>query len=104
MKLIKWPKRPSMHPDVIAGLELRGADSLRGILASSTDGYSGTGRTTSFDLGNSVKVQRGEIEDWLKWKADIEALWVRVVSLLPSPLRSFPYSPCSSEGCMHGST
>jgi|GEM_PF-5861359 hypothetical protein len=77
MNFIKWPKRPSLRPDVIAVLELRGADSLRGILASSTDGYSGTARTTSFDLGNSVKVQRAEIEEWLKWRADVEALWLR---------------------------
>jgi hypothetical protein len=77
MNFIKWPKRPSLRPDVIAVLELRGADSLRGILASSTDGYSGTERTTSFNLGNSVKIQRAEIEDWLKWRAAVEALWVK---------------------------
>ncbi len=57
--------------------ELRGVDTMRAIAANSTDGFSGTSRKVSFDLGN-MRVTREQIEDWLNWKASIEALWIRI--------------------------
>ncbi|MBU6296881.1 MAG: hypothetical protein KJS68_01445 [Alphaproteobacteria bacterium] len=62
----------------MAELELHGVDAARSILgAVSSDGVSGTSRSTLIRFGNA-NVTRGEIEDWLKWKSSREALWVRV--------------------------
>jgi hypothetical protein len=48
-------------------LELHGIDAMRGLLASSSDGYSGTARNTQIQVGD-ISVQRGELQDWVKWK------------------------------------
>lgn len=72
-----WPKPPPLLPEVLQELELHGVDSMRGLLGSSTDGYSGTGRDTAIKFGNVV-AKRGEIQDWLKWKASVEALWIKL--------------------------
>jgi hypothetical protein len=50
---------------------------MRSLLASSTDGYLGTGRGTPIKLG-SISAKRGEIEDWLKWKAQRDAFWPKL--------------------------
>jgi hypothetical protein len=75
---------------VLQELELHGVDSMRGVLASSTDGYSGTGRDTSIRFGNVVAT-RGEIQDWLKWKATVDALWIKlgVVAAILAAVFSF---------------
>jgi hypothetical protein len=73
---MRWPKRPPILPEVFGELELHGADSMRALLGSSTDGYSGTGRDTPIKFGNVV-AKRGEVQDWLKWKAEREALWIK---------------------------
>jgi hypothetical protein len=49
---------------------------MRALLASSTDGYSGTARNVEIKLGN-IPAKRGEIQDWLKWKARLDALWLK---------------------------
>jgi hypothetical protein len=72
-----WPRRPPLLPGVLQELELHGVDSIRGLLAASSDGYSGTGRSTLIRFGN-VQASRGEIQDWLKWKAQIDTFWIKV--------------------------
>ena len=74
------PTPPVLLPEVMAELELHGADAMRALLVASTDGQSGTGRATTFRIGNVVP-KRGEIQDWLKWKAAIDAYWVRVAAI-----------------------
>lgn len=68
---------PGLLPEVVEELELHGVDAMRGLLTSSTDGYSGTGRDTLIRFGNVV-AKRGEIQDWLKWKAARESWWIKV--------------------------
>ena len=46
-----------MDSNKIHQLELHGVDAMRALLASSTDGFSGTGRKTPINLGNVVGVQ-----------------------------------------------
>lgn len=75
-KLPRWPAPPQLAPELMQKLELHGADALRGLLISSTDGYSGTSRNTKIDFGNG-SAQRGEIQDWLKWRAAVDAWWVK---------------------------
>jgi hypothetical protein len=75
--VIRWAKPPLLDSNKIHELELHGVDSMRALLASSTDGFSGTGRKTSISLGNVV-VERGEIQDWIKWKAAQDACWVKI--------------------------
>jgi hypothetical protein len=76
-RLIGWPRTPLLSADKMREFELHGVDALHGLLVRSSDGYSGTTRKVEIDLGN-MKVSRGEIQDWLKWKAAIEAWWIRV--------------------------
>ena len=73
---LRKPK-PKLSPEVMKEFELRGVDTMRALNARSTDGYSGTSRKVSIDLGN-MTVTRDQIEDWLNWKASIETLWIRV--------------------------
>src|SRR5262249_32903869 len=61
------PKPPKLHPEVLAEFELHGVDAVRAMLASSSDGVSGTSRDTLLRIGNTV-VRPGEMQDWLKWK------------------------------------
>ena len=68
---------PSILPEVVAELELHGVDAVRGILAASSDGHTGSGRNTPIKFGNVV-AKRGEIEDWLKWHAATDKCWVKV--------------------------
>jgi hypothetical protein len=88
--LPRWPKRPPLLPEVFQELELHGPDSMRALLASSTDGYSGTGRDTPIRFGNVV-TKRGEIQDWLKWKAQVDTLWIKagVVAAVLAAIFSF---------------
>jgi hypothetical protein len=65
-------------PDVIDELERRGIDSVRALLASMSDGYSGTGRNTTIQLGGGLKIRRDQMEDWLKDKAAANARWAKV--------------------------
>ena len=37
----------------------------------------GTARDTPYRLGD-VSMTRGQVEDWLKWKAAAEGRWIRV--------------------------
>jgi|HubBroStandDraft_6_1064221.scaffolds.fasta_scaffold446713_2 hypothetical protein len=71
------PERPSLKLDVLTEFELHGVDSMRAVLASSTNGHSGTGRATVISFGR-VSVQRGDIEDWLKWKGAVSDVWIRI--------------------------
>ncbi|MFO1099616.1 MAG: hypothetical protein U1E81_15470 [Xanthobacteraceae bacterium] len=70
-------KKPQLPQPVVQELEKHGVDTVRGLLTNSTDGHSGTGRKVQIDLGNGVKVTRGDIRDWLHWKATCDALWVK---------------------------
>ena len=71
------PQRPNLLPESHAEFELHGVDALRGLLIGSTDGTGGTARNTMIKFG-SVVAQRGEIQDWLKWKAAIDAAWIKL--------------------------
>jgi hypothetical protein len=66
----RTPKKPDIHPEVLAEFELHGVDAVRALLAGSSDGVSGTSRNTLLRIGNAV-VRRGEMQDWLKWKAAV---------------------------------
>jgi hypothetical protein len=74
MTLLK-PK-PRLPPEVMKELELRGVDTMRALNANSTDGHAGTSRKVPINIGN-MTVTRDQIEDWLNWKASIEAFWIR---------------------------
>ncbi|MGC2082810.1 MAG: hypothetical protein WA702_05540, partial [Bradyrhizobium sp.] len=56
----------ALSTELLAELERHGVDAMRGLLTTSTNGFSGTGRNT--DIGGAPAT-RGEIQDWLKWKA-----------------------------------
>jgi hypothetical protein len=85
-----WPKPPPLPFNVMQELDLHGTDAMRAILASSTDGYSGTTRQVSIELG-TVRVTRGDIQDWLKWKSARDACWIKVgiVAAVAAALFSF---------------
>jgi hypothetical protein len=85
-----FTKPLSLTSDKLAELELHGVDAMRGMLASATDGYSGTSRTVVINLG-AVAVTRGEIQDWLKWKAARDGCWIKVgtVAAVAAALFSF---------------
>jgi len=59
----RTPKKPDLHPEVLAEFELHGVDAVRAVLSSSSDGVSGADRQCGF--------RRGEMQDWLKWKAAV---------------------------------
>jgi hypothetical protein len=59
-------------------LERRGVDSVRALLASMSDGHSGTGRRSRFLLEPGLDISRGEAEDWLKEKDNAQACLIRV--------------------------
>jgi hypothetical protein len=67
------PKRPDLLPEVLREFELHGVDTVRGVLLS----FSVSDRDTPHRVGNAV-VKRGEIQDWLKWKAEVDAYWLKV--------------------------
>ncbi len=71
------PKRPDLLPEILAEFELHGVDAVRAVLASSSDGFSGASRHAPLRLGNAT-IQRGEVEDWLKWKAEVDAYWIKM--------------------------
>ena len=62
--------------DLKAELKSRGRDSVRALLAASSDAFSGTARNTSINLGNR-KVQRADLEDWLNYQDRATAIWVK---------------------------
>jgi hypothetical protein len=70
------PKQPGLLPEVLAELELHRAEAVRAVLAGSSDGVSGTSRDTLLWIGNAT-IKRGEIQDWLKWKAGVDAYWIK---------------------------
>ena len=72
-----WPKRPTILPEVLAEFDLHGVDAVRAVLANSSDGSSGTSRDTPLRVGNAA-TKRGEIQDWLKWKSEVEQCWIKV--------------------------
>ena len=74
MVLLK-PK-PRLSPEVMKEFELRGVATMSALNANSTDGHSGTTRQVKINIG-TMTVSRGDIEDWLNWKASIETLWIR---------------------------
>lgn len=71
------PRKPAVPPELLAKLERHGVNSMRGILASSTNGYAGTARDTSIPLGDGAAAARGQIQDWLKWKAAVGDLRIK---------------------------
>jgi hypothetical protein len=75
--LIEWPKKPALPSDLIQEMELHGDDALRGLLTGSCDGFTGTGRDTRVRCGN-LNVTRGQIQDFLKWRAAKAALWIKI--------------------------
>jgi hypothetical protein len=70
------PKQPGLLPEVLAELELNGADAVRAVLAGSSDGVSGTSRDTLLRIGNET-IKRGEMQDWLKWNDEVAGYWVK---------------------------
>src|ERR1700691_5207413 len=70
-----FTRPPPLTSEKLAELELHGVDAMRGMLASATDGYSGTSRMVVTNLG-AIAVTRGEIQDWLKWKAARDGCWI----------------------------
>lgn len=77
MKCWRVGRPLGLTPEKQAELELHGVDAMRGMLTSATDGYSGTTRQVQINLG-AIVVTRGEIQDWLKWKAARDARWIKV--------------------------
>jgi hypothetical protein len=70
-----------LPPEVAAELELRGVDGVRIFLAGQGSyGGVGTERDMLFKFGN-VEVRRGDVEDWLRWKDAVKALWVKVAAI-----------------------
>jgi hypothetical protein len=67
----RTPKPPKLLQEVLAEFELQGPDTVRSLLASSSDGVSGTSRNTPVRIGNAV-AKRGEMQDWLNWKAAVK--------------------------------
>jgi hypothetical protein len=58
-------------------LEQRGADSVRALLVSMSDGRAGTGRNASVDLGDGIKASRGDMEDWLREQETRTNRWIK---------------------------
>ena len=71
------PKRPDLLPDVLLELELHGVDAVRAVLASSSYGALATSRDAPLRIGNA-NIKRGEMQDWLKWKSEVESYWIRL--------------------------
>jgi hypothetical protein len=69
--------KPNLPPEMMKAFDLHGIDALRGLLVRSSDGSSGTTRAVPIQL-ESVTVTRGQIEDWLKWKATKDQCWMMV--------------------------
>jgi hypothetical protein len=61
--------KPPLDSDKINELESHGVDSVRALLANWVK--------NPIRLGN-VDLTRREIEEWLKWKAAQDALWIKV--------------------------
>jgi hypothetical protein len=73
-------KRPKLSPEVMAICELHGEDALRSLMISSTDGFGGINRKVSFPLEEGT-ISRGDIQDFLNWKACKELRWVQVAAI-----------------------
>jgi hypothetical protein len=74
-------KRPnSLSPDVIRICELHGEDALRSLMISSTDGFGGINRKVSFPLEEGT-ITRGDIQDFLNWKACRVLRWVQLAAI-----------------------
>jgi hypothetical protein len=64
------PKRPDLLPEVLREFELYGVDAVREKL----DTFFGN-RDSLLPFGNAT-VKRGEMQDWIKWKAEADAYWL----------------------------
>lgn len=73
-------KRPKLSPEVLAICELHGADALRSLMISSNDGLHGINRKVTFPLEEG-KISRGDVQDFLNWKACNEFRWVQVAAI-----------------------
>lgn len=70
-----WTKKPRLRNELWKELAARDVESVRSLLASSTNDFYGASSKTRIPLG-SVQATRGEILAWLKWKAHRQALWI----------------------------
>ena len=77
-RAINWPRRLELLPEVAVELEIRGIEPwpTRKMRTPSFGGV-GTERDTLYKFGNVV-VRRGEVEDWLRWKAAVDGLWMKI--------------------------
>jgi hypothetical protein len=86
------PKKPNLPPEVLAKFELYGVDMVRYWLQTSsyiagvtsdTGENLGVTSVTGENLGNAASIRaasirRGEMQDWLKWKAEVATRRVKV--------------------------
>jgi hypothetical protein len=68
------PKPPPLDPDKNDAMQSRGVDSMRSLLSRHDVGMQ---RNDRIRLSDSVYFERGEIEDWLRWKAAKDARWIK---------------------------
>jgi hypothetical protein len=73
-------KRPKVSPEVMVICELHGADALRSLMIGSNDGFGGINRKVSFPLEEG-KISRGDIQEFLNWKACKELRWVQIAAV-----------------------
>jgi hypothetical protein len=74
-------RRPDLPPDVLCAFEAHGTESMRSFLYWQ-GGHQGIGmaRDTAWPLGE-LRVTRGQVEDWLRWKDAVNARWMKAAAI-----------------------
>jgi len=78
--MMRRPQKPRLRHELLVILEARGVDSIRAMLVHDTGAAPGS----KVPLLMHPDPCRAEIEEWLNWKAAIEAWWIRVAVMVGS--------------------
>jgi hypothetical protein len=87
-------RKPKLESAILADLESLDVSSVRALVASSSDGYGGTGGGTPIRLPNSVAT-REELLAWIRWRTerverrDSLRFWLTFLAALAAAIVSF---------------
>jgi hypothetical protein len=75
-----WPRKPKLTPRVEAAPERHRVDGLRGILSNYPMDCTDPARRIL--IGNDLQAQCGDIEDLIRWTAEVDAFWIKTGVML----------------------